>query len=67
MEIEEIKLDMAQQASWAILMKNLCMDLHAANCQLKALECHSATLSIAQRTCASVDQKLIHHKAFACN
>jgi hypothetical protein len=42
------------------------MDLHVVNGQLKAQECHSATLSIAKRTCASVDQICIHHnEAFA--
>ena len=43
------------------------MALHAVNCQLKVLKCHRAKLSNPQRTCASVDQKLIRHKAFACN
>ena len=43
------------------------MALHAVNCQLKVLKCHRAKLSIAQRTSASVDQKLIPHTAFACN
>jgi hypothetical protein len=38
------------------------MDQNAVNCQLKALECDSPTLSIAYRSCASVDQKLTHHK-----
>jgi hypothetical protein len=66
MEIEEIELDMAKLASWATLMKNSYIDLHAVNCEVKVLECQSAMLSIAQRTCASVDQKFICHKAFAC-
>jgi hypothetical protein len=43
------------------------MDLNTENCQLKALECDSAMLSIAYRACASVDQKLGHHKAFGCH
>jgi hypothetical protein len=34
------------------------MDQNAVNCQLKALECDSATLSIANRSFASGDQKL---------
>jgi len=50
-----------------MLMKNECMDLHAVNCKLKVLECDSATLSIAERTCASVDYSLRRHKAFGCN
>jgi hypothetical protein len=67
MEIERIELDMANQVCWAVLMENKVMAPHAVNCQLKALKCHRAKLSIAQRTSASVDQKLTRHKAFACN
>ena len=39
-------------------------NLHAVNWQPKVLECDSATLSIAQRSCASVDQTFRRHKAF---
>jgi len=67
MEIEWIELDMANRVCWAISMENQVMALDAVNCQLKALKCHRAKLSIAQRTSVSVDQKLIRHKAFACN
>jgi hypothetical protein len=37
------------------------------NCLLKELKYDSAKLSSAYRSFASVDQKLIHHKAFGCN
>jgi len=67
MDIERIKLDMANGVCWAILMENLVIALDAVNCQLKALKCHRAKLSTAQRTSVSVDQKLTWHKAFACN
>jgi hypothetical protein len=43
------------------------MDLNAVNCQLKALKCDIATLSIAYTSCASVDQKLTGHKTFGFN
>jgi hypothetical protein len=39
------------------------MDLYAVNCQLIALECDSATSSIAQRVCIAVDQKYGGHTA----
>jgi len=58
MEIEEKHLDSAKCGSWVILMKIFCIDSNAVNCQLKVQEYDSATLSIAQKTCASVDQKL---------
>jgi hypothetical protein len=67
MEIERIKLAMANRVCWVILMENYVMALHAVNCQLKELKCHRTKLSIAQRTSVSVDQKLICYKAFACN
>jgi hypothetical protein len=67
MEIKEMQLDKAKCANWAMLMKPKYMDQNAVNCQLKVLKCDSATLSIAYRSCASVDWKLTSHKAFGCN
>jgi len=67
MEIEQIELDIANWVCWAILMENCVIALDAVNYQLKALKCHRAKLSIAQRTSVSVDQKLTRHEAFACN
>jgi len=67
MKIEEKELHRARWGSWAILTKNEGKNLHAVSCQVKALECDSATLSIAQRSCASVDQILRRHKGFGYN
>jgi hypothetical protein len=64
MEIEEKQQDKAKLGIWAILMKDEYMNLHVVNCQLKALCCDSATLSITYRTCSGVDQTLRCTKAY---
>jgi len=66
MEMEERELDMEMWESWAIDVRNECMNLYAVYSRPEVLNWDGPMSFIAQITCIVVDQKLICLEAFEC-
>jgi len=66
MKIEENELDNERWGSRAILTKKQWNDLHAANCQPRALECNRTMQFLTQIPWIAVDQKLRGNRTPGC-